>query len=634
MDGPTAGARARLRAPWLRLARWAPALLAVAAVVALSAVLVAPRSSVASDDRVSGTPRAWHPLTVDFSGPLASETDSRPNPFLDYRLQVTFTGPSGQVYAVPGFFDGNGNGGGTGNVWRARFTPDEPGRWSYEASFRAGPGVAIELDAQAGEPAAFDGASGWFDVEHRDESAPGFLKWGRLEYVGGHYLKFRQGPYWLKGGTNSPENLLGYVGFDDSPLSKHVYEPHARDWQAGDPSFTARGADHGRGLIGALNYLASRHVNSVYFLPLNIGGDGRDTWPFVSSLNAQGHVNVSRLNYDISKLRQWEQVFAHAQRQGILLHFVLDEAEPSNRTVLDGGTLGAERKLFYRELVARFAHHNALQWNVSEEYDGVVSTQYGIDYPGIPVESVKAYAGYLEALDPYDHPITVHHWRDPAEVWTTFLGDGRFSLTSLQYGDRAVDYGAEVEQWRGRSRAVGKPIPVSLDEVRSLSTANATQQRKEILWPVYLSGGQLEWFIAAEDQSLEDFRPFEPMWNYTWYARKFIETHLPFWEMEPQDGRLSGESARLGEGQVLVKPGEVFAVYLPEAATAGTLDLADSAGAFEKRWYDPRTGQFAGTAETVCGGGPVPLGRPPYMPEEDWALLLTARAGEPCPPVP
>jgi hypothetical protein len=32
-------------------------------------------------------------------------------------------------------------------------------------------------------------------------------------------------------------------------------------------------------LIGVLNYLASQGANSTYLLPMNIGGDGRDTSP-------------------------------------------------------------------------------------------------------------------------------------------------------------------------------------------------------------------------------------------------------------------------------------------------------------------------------------------------------------------
>ena len=65
---------------------------------------------------VDGERRTWHHITVNFRGQAASETDNSPNSFLDYRLQVTFRGPSGQQYVVPGFFDGDGHGGGDGDV--------------------------------------------------------------------------------------------------------------------------------------------------------------------------------------------------------------------------------------------------------------------------------------------------------------------------------------------------------------------------------------------------------------------------------------------------------------------------------------------------------------------------------------
>ena len=64
----------------------------------------------------------WQPYELDYEGPYMDESESNPNPFLDFRLQVIFVGPNGQVYDVPGFFAGNGEGEGKGNVWRAIFT--------------------------------------------------------------------------------------------------------------------------------------------------------------------------------------------------------------------------------------------------------------------------------------------------------------------------------------------------------------------------------------------------------------------------------------------------------------------------------------------------------------------------------
>ena len=86
-----------------------------------------PVAAGAASGQVSGQLTKWQPVTVDFAGPFATETDTAPHPFLDYRLQVTFTGSGGRTYIVPGFFDGDGTGGGSGTVWRARFTPDQAG---------------------------------------------------------------------------------------------------------------------------------------------------------------------------------------------------------------------------------------------------------------------------------------------------------------------------------------------------------------------------------------------------------------------------------------------------------------------------------------------------------------------------
>jgi hypothetical protein len=563
---------------------------------------------------VSGELKKWHPVVLSFTGPSASETTASPNnPFLDYRLNVTFTGPSGQKYVVPGFFDGDGNGGGTGNIWRARFAPDQEGTWTYQASFRKGSNVAIDLSPTAGSPTSFDGASGTFAVAERDPGASGFLKWGRLEYVGKHYLKFRDGPYWLKGGTDSPENLLGYAGFDNTPQAQHSFSPHVRDWQSGDPLFNSSSPDGGKGLIGALNYLSSQKVNSIYFLPMNIGGDGKDTSPYVKVSNWAGSTSNDNKHFDISKLRQWECAFAHAQRKGIQLHFVLNEAEEANKRELDNATLGTERKLFYREMVARFGHHNALQWNISEEYD--------LNYPLGP-NTVKAFAGFIQQQDPYDHPITVHNAANPDFAWTPFLGDSRFSLTSFQYWKSVAGYGSEVEEWRRKTASAGRPIPISLDELATITTTNAEQQRKAILWPTYLSGGQLEWFKTGDKQDMDDFRLYERHWTYMRYARTFVEKNLPFWEMAPKDGLLSGESPDYGGGQVYAKAGQVYAVYLPKATSTGALDLSGVSGSFQKSWYNPRTGTFEGATQTISGGAKRSLGAPPSSASADWVVLV------------
>ncbi len=239
----------------------------------LAVIFILNVSLTAADSTITGTLRKWDAVTIDFQGPHADVLDNDPNPFLDHRLQVHFTSPGGKIHNVPGYFDGNGRGGRSGNIWRVRFSADEVGEWYLRASFRKGPGVAVSLDPDAGEPDSFDGYQDSFVIRPQDTSAPGFLKWGRLEYVGKHYLKFRDGSYWIKGGTDSPEDFLAYHGFGNTPEACHGYDTHVKDWRPGDPDW---GNGKGKAIIGALNYLASQHVNSIYFLPMNIGGDGKN----------------------------------------------------------------------------------------------------------------------------------------------------------------------------------------------------------------------------------------------------------------------------------------------------------------------------------------------------------------------
>lgn len=584
---------------------------------------VATASAVQIVEEAVGELMKWYPLTLTVAGPQADEADESPNPFLDYRLQVQFQGPSGQAYNVPGYFAGDGQGNGAGDIWQARFSPDEVGVWRYCVSFRAGDEVAIALETDAGYALPPDGASGMFTVAERDPEAPGFLRWGRLEYVGEHYLKFRDGPYWIKGGTDSPENFLGYAGFDNTfdrggmiPDFLHAYAPHVDDWREGDPLFVSVDRDYdSRGIIGALNYLSEQHVNSIYFLPMNLGGDGVDTYPFLS---AEG-TSSANTHYDVSKLHQWDIVLAHAQRMGIALHIVLNETEEANRHWLDDGRLDVERKLFYREMAARFGYLLAIKWNLSEEN---VFTS----------DKVDVFADYLRAMDWAGHPIAVHNPHGWYGQYELLLGDDRLPVMAMQYdGDQA---GALVEEWRRRSQEAGQPWVIDMDENSpagiGLGPDNAGYLRKQILYDIYFSGGELEWYAGyydlppGGDLNLEDFRTREAMWRYTWYARRFMEENLPFWAMTPADERLVGEAQAFGGGEVLALDDEIFAIYLPAAEPSGVLRVPEG-HEYWLRWYDPRTGEFIGEAiGAVASAEGLSLGAPPYSPEADWVVLVTS----------
>ncbi|HEY4310669.1 MAG TPA: pectate lyase [Pirellulales bacterium] len=584
--------------------------------------------------KVEATHVTWQPMTITLDGPTAAATDSAPNPFKDIRLQVVFTGPDNKRYDVPGFFDGDGRGGPQGNVWRVRFTPDAPGKWTYQGEFRGGPNVAIDIRPDAGQQLALPNLNGTFDVAPRDPNAAGFSKWGRLRYADNFYLKFADGPYWIRGGTDEPEDLLGYQDFDNTP-GKHKYAAHVEDWCAGDPEW---GEGRGHGLVGALNYLAKQHVNSIYFLTMNIGGDGKDVWPWIGPINSKGSPDNDNLHYDVGKLAQWEIVFAHAQRLGIFLHIVFNEAEEANKRELDDGELGLERKLYYREMIARFGHHLALEWNLCEEYN--LQFDFG-------PERIREFADYVRAIDPYDHPITVHSAGDPVEKLRFTFGDPRFSLTSVQLNHRPIH--EVTEALRSETKRAGRPLPISLDEftldrgqrASHIPVDDAEGHRREKIWPTYFSGGMIE-FILDDLLRTDSFKTpeREKLWKYLWNARHFMEENLPFWEMEPAD-QLSADAATFAVGvgkgktvplgpQVFGKRGAVYAVYLPTCTATGTLDLTDLKGTATQRWFHPARGEFVGPVAQVTGGARRELGPPPADPDADWVVLIEGtKASEP-----
>jgi hypothetical protein len=211
----------------------------------------------------------------------------------------------------------------SGNRWRAHFAPDQVGEWKYRVVFRKGKDAAIDAGAPSGSLAPFDGIEGSFVVEPSDKDGRDLRGKGRLDYVGKHHLRFAgSGEYFLKAGADAPETFLGYADFDGtvalkpdkSPLK--TWEPHVRDWKAGDPSWKG---GKGKEMIGAVNYLSGKGCNVFTFLPYNAGGDGENVWPFVG--------RDEKFHYDCSKLDQWGVIFDHATARGMYLHFKLQETE-------------------------------------------------------------------------------------------------------------------------------------------------------------------------------------------------------------------------------------------------------------------------------------------------------------------
>ena len=396
---------------------------------------------------ISGELKQWHKVTLTLDGPFAHERDNEPNPFTDYALSVTFTHESGAPrYTVPGYFAADGSAANTsaesGTKWRAHLSPDKPGRWTYAVAFVKGKHVAGG-DAKGESLKPFAGPSGMFTIAPTDKAGRDFRAQGRLQYVGKHHLQFAGSKeFFLKAGADAPENLLSYRDFDgDFKTDGHKdnlvkdWKPHVQDWKPGDPTWQD---GRGKGLIGAVNYLAGKGANAISFLTLNIGGDDQNVFPYVS------HADYAHL--DVSRLEQWEIVFNHAQERGLFLHFKTQEAE--NQGLLDGGDVGPQRRLYYRELIARFGHHLALNWNMGEE---IGPWQKNPPTPPQGTPQRLAMAEYFHQNDPYHHHVVIHNGMKFDDI----LGSqSRYTGVSIQYPWNAAHQ--RTLEWLSKSAAANR----------------------------------------------------------------------------------------------------------------------------------------------------------------------------------
>lgn len=598
----------------------------VAALVLLCGTLGGTRARASADVSVDGELKTWHKVTLTFAGPESAE-EAEPNPFLDYRLTVTFRHDSGgRAYVVPGYFAADGraaeSGATSGDKWRVHFAPDRPGPWRYQVSFRKGENIAVTDEADGDSAGFMDGQSGELRIVPTDKTGRDMRARGRLEYVGKHHLRFAgTGEYFLKCGADAPENFLAYADFDGDFKSDgrkdnlvKTWKPHVRDWRPGDPTWQG---EKGKGIIGAINYLASQGMNAFSFLTLNIGGDDRNVFPYTAY--------DERERLDCSRMDQWAIVFEHGNDLGMYLHFKTLETE--NELLLDRGDLGHHRKLYYRELIARFSHNLALNWNLGEEINNATH------------EQKVAWARYLWTHDPYRHPIVIHNGSPHYDL----LGDAS-PLTGFSLQTNRPDFSRvhrRTLDYVRRSAAAGRPWVVACDEPGDASHALVTDAedptrdnaRKNALWGNIMAGGAgIEWYFGYNhphsDLTCQDYRTRQKMWTQCRYALEFFERHeIPFWDMTCTDEMTESE-----DDYVLSKSGEIYLVYLKRG---GTVRMEATSGRFDYGWFNPRTGE--GTDELLRSGsteGELQVAAPD---RNDWLLVikgkgkLTLAAGDPPP---
>jgi hypothetical protein len=596
-------------------------------VILATGILILAMCHVVNGQTMGGELQKWHKVTLEFNGPESSE-QAEDNPFLNYQLNVNFSHiESGKEYLVPGYYATDGvagnSGAESGNIWKVHFTPDQTGEWTYKVEFKKGKWAAVRTSTKLKSAQFMDGSAGKFMIAETDKSGMDFRGKGRLQYVGERYLKFQNGEYFLKCGSDAPENFLAYSQFDGTFHSDghkddlvKTWKAHRKDWKEGDPVWKD---GKGKEIIGAINYLASKGMNAFSFLTMNIAGDDQNVFPYVDYNTWD--------RFDTSKLDQWEIVFEHADKLGMFMHFKTLEHE--NQGLLDNGGTGLYTKLYYRELVARFGHHLALNWNLAEE-----TGDWADSAPTFPLSAPDRIllADYVSSIDPYKHHLVIHNGD-----WYNGIYGPKTKFTGASLQTNREDFG-NVHPWTlkvlSEAKAAGKTWAVACDEpgdhrhslIPDAEDPYHDNARKNGLWGAMMAGAWgTEWYFGYEhphsDLSCQDYRSRDLFWDQGRICLEFFNKNkIPVWEMEPNDALISSEG-----DYVLANEGAEYIVYLKNGGES-ILDLGVSEGEYEVNWYNPRKGGNLqkGKLKSIKGSGKYSLGKPPVKKEQDkdWVVWV------------
>ncbi|MEM6648126.1 MAG: putative collagen-binding domain-containing protein, partial [Bacteroidota bacterium] len=295
-----------------------------------------------------------------------------------------------------------------------------------------------------------------------------------------------------------------------------------------------------------------------------------------------------------------------------------------NQGLLDNGDVGVQRRLYYRELIARFGHHLALNWNIGEE-NGKWANH---PTPWQTTTQRLACAQFFYENDPYQHHVVIHNGQ---EFYDLLGPESKYTGISLQ--TNREDFGnvhREALRWRRLSQALDKVWAIAVDEpgdhryslVPDDVNPEHNNARQNALWGALMAGAWgIEWYFGYEhphsDLTCQDWRTRDNMWDQSRYALDFFaQSGVPFWEMEPMDDATSDTN-----DYVMGKKDEAYVIYQKMGEKSGTT-LNDINGDFEMSWYNPRTGAFAGEATSVSADGSLTIGAPPSEADMDWAILI------------
>jgi hypothetical protein len=495
------------------------------------------------------------------------------NPFTDATLSGTFSKADGtDKREVSGFCDSD-----DGGVFRIRFMPSSPGDYAYSLVYRQGSFEAV----QSGAFHASDGhRSGPIRV---DPKYPWHFVW---EGTGQHYFFNGTTAYFLLGWRD--ENTIRYS----------IDRLH-------------------RLKVNRLRVTIAGREDLFFGEPIMIG-DNFTTYP--TPWPAQHPEEMLHPGFDYSRFylefwRKFERALLYARDRDMIISLVLDMGDNKVHTAP-----GSEDEYRYiRYAVSRFGAFSNITWDLGDDLDRFRDDDWA-----------HKTGTLIKGWDPYKHLATSHPIRDihqdRASDW--------FDFCSFQDWNRSQH--AYILKQRAAQEKTGRIIPQANEEYgyedhypmwAPPPDGESADTLRRCAWDIYMAGG-----YQTAGESAKRGTNIWPDTGGGWMNGRGDDTQTMFvgyghivefftsfewWKADPHD-ELVSEGA-----YCLAKPGEIYAVYLPNRATTTepkrqSVTIHLEPGSYSAHWFSATTGQSISLPPAKG-----PDWTSPQAPDwSDWALLL------------
>jgi len=502
---------------------------------------------------------------------INASTYTNPFDFNEIELQTTFTAPSGKQTNFFGFYDGDGTGGQTGNVWKLRFMPDEVGTWSYT------------YDWSGSSPNKPVGGSGSFIVT--DTGIPGPLK---VDPNNPKWFIYENGDHFF---------FKGYY-YADVFAAKDVL------WQADLDTYFGRNSTYGFNVINTLFYqnpfTQTQGWNAIELAPdltnFKPGGQYDGTFfPLKTVSSSSGDITV----LDLKAWKRVDQVLqALAQHETIWYSFdgfVVNPQTSGTSFIRDQIADQTKREIMLKNYVARLAPYWNTTWNIAWEWH---EPQFWNNDPTVP----NLIGTYVKSIDPWNHVMTIHD-RQPngSSNWFDYYTHQYSAGTA---GSAAVANGTIPKNLT---------MPAFAQEVcwEGPDDGKLTgEQVRPCMWGVAMAAGQGNYAEQFRDNGTFQYGDGGGF-PYVKILNDFMDT-TRWWNMQSHNELVNPGKFALADA------GNEYIIYSESGSTI-TVDLTGTADTFFSSWLNPRTG--AVTSNGSLSGGSVRTVTTPNT--SDWVLYIT-----------